>query len=268
MFDPASDASQHGGAPPASGRGSIWWPTDYDPSPPEGPVDLVIPALNEADNLPHVLDAVPHRWIRRVVVVDNGSTDDTGRVAERAGAEVVREPQRGYGAACLAGLDHLASSPPEVVAFIDADFSDDPSQLPRVLAPIVDGDVDLSIGTRTVGARQPGALPPHAKFGNKLACLLMDLFFDYEFTDLGPFRAIRWPALKRLDMRDRDFGWTVEMQVKAARRGLSAAEVPVDYRRRRAGESKVTSTLYGSTMAGAKIFWTVLAEYARAGRPE
>ena len=180
-------------------------------------VDAVIPALNEAESLGLVLDALPKLLVRRVVVADNGSTDATAEVARGRGAVVVFEPRRGYGAACLKALEALVSDPPDVVLFLDADRSDDPAEAPAVLAPILEGRADLVVGSRVLGLREPGALSPHARFGNWLATRLIAAFYGARYTDLGPFRAIRYDALVGLGMKDRDFGWTVEMQVKAAR---------------------------------------------------
>jgi glycosyltransferase involved in cell wall biosynthesis len=193
-----------------------------------------------------------------VIVVDNGSRDRTAEAARRAGAMVVSEPRRGYGAACLAGLAFLRPRPPDIVAFLDADLSEDPAQLPELLAPIREGRADLVIGSRTLGEREEGSLTPVQEFGNRLATLLLRLFFGARFTDLGPFRAIRWEALERLGMRDRGYGWTVEMQARAARAGLRCAEVPVRHRRRRAGRSKVAGTIAGMLGAGVKIPLTIL----------
>ena len=225
-------------------------------------VDVVIPALNEAQALPAVLRGLrgaptPGFTLRDIVVADNGSTDTTAAVARGAGAQVVREPRRGYGAACLAALDHLRSRPPEVVVFIDADGSDDPSQLADLVTPLLEARADLVIGSRALGEREAGALTPVQAFGNSVATDLMRVFYGARFTDLGPFRAIRWPALERLRMRDRDFGWTVEMQTRALRAHLSCVEVPVRYRRRRAGRSKVAGTLGGMIGAGWKILFTI-----------
>ncbi len=221
-------------------------------------VDAVIPALDEADSLGAVLDALPSPPVRRVVVADNGSTDDTARVAREHGATVVLEPRRGYGAACLKALDALAADPPDVVLFLDADLSDDPAQAGAVLLPILEGRADLVVGSRILGQREPGALSPHARFGNWLATRLLAALYGARYTDLGPFRAIRYDALMALGMKDKDFGWTVEMQVKAARRGLRHTEVPVRYRRR-VGRSKISGTVGGSVRAGIKILATVFA---------
>lgn len=221
-------------------------------------IDVVIPALNEEASLPLVLAALPHPPVRRVVVADNGSKDGTARVAREGGAIVVPAERRGYGSACLAALDHLRHhDPPDVVVFVDADFSDHPEELPRLVAPILAGEADLVIGSRVLGNREPGALLPQARAGNLVACLLIRLLYRHRFTDLGPFRAIRWDALERLGMADPNFGWTAEMQVKALRHGLQATEVPVSYRKR-VGVSKITGTISGTVRAGYKILWTVL----------
>ena len=188
-------------------------------------------------------------------MVDNGSTDGTDAVARTLPVRLVREPRRGYGSACLAGIAALSSDPPGIVVFLDGDHSDDPRELPRLLDAVA-GGAELVIGSRTLGHADPGALLPQARFGNALACALIRLLYGRRATDLGPFRAIRWEALERLGIRDRDFGWTAEMQVKAYRAGLAVAEVPVSYRRR-VGVSKITGTVWGSVRAGAKILWTV-----------
>ena len=225
-------------------------------------IDVVIPALNEEASLPLVLAALPHPPVRRVVVADNGSKDGTARVAREGGAIVVPAERRGYGSACLAALDWLRhNDPPDVVVFVDADFSDHPEELPRLVAPILAGEADLVIGSRVLGNRERGALLPQARAGNLVACLLIRLLYRHRFTDLGPFRAIRWDALERLGMADPNFGWTAEMQVKALRHGLRATEVPVSYRKR-VGVSKITGTISGTVRAGYKILWTVL-RYSR-----
>ena len=225
-------------------------------------IDVVIPALNEEASLPLVLADLPRPPVRRVVVADNGSADGTARVAREGGAIVVPAARRGYGSACLAGLDHLRrNDPPDVVVFVDADFSDHPDELPRLVAPILAGEADLVIGSRVLGEREPGALLPQARAGNLVACLLIRLLYGHRYTDLGPFRAVRWDALERLGMADPNFGWTAEMQVKALRHGLRVAEVPVSYRQR-VGVSKITGTIAGTVRAGYKILWTVL-RYSR-----
>jgi glycosyltransferase involved in cell wall biosynthesis len=218
-------------------------------------VSVVIPVFNERDSLPLVVRAVPRPPVSEIVVVDNASTDGTDLIARDLPVRVVREERRGYGSACLAGVAALESSPPDVLVFLDGDYSDHPEELPRLLEAI-DRGADLVIGSRTLGHRERGALLPQARFGNLLACFLIRLLFGHRYTDLGPFRAIRWGAYQRLGMADTDFGWTCEMQVKALRAGLVTAEVPVSYRRR-VGVSKITGTVSGTLRAGYKILWTI-----------
>jgi glycosyltransferase involved in cell wall biosynthesis len=224
-----------------------------------GDVAVVIPAQNEASSIGLVLAAIPPAYARRVVVVDNGSTDATAQVAREGGATVISEPVPGYGRACLAGLRALASDPPRAVVFLDGDYSDHPEETPRVAGPVLAGQADLVIGSRVRGEREPGALTPQARFGNLLAVFLLRVLYGARFSDLGPFRAVSWQALQRLDMQDLDFGWTVEMQIKAAQRGLRCLEVPVSYRRR-TGKSKISGTLRGSLAAGQKILWWIFKE--------
>jgi hypothetical protein len=181
-------------------------------------------------------------------------------VAKAHGAEVVHEPERGYGAACLKALALLSADPPEIVVFLDGDYSDHPDELPLVVAPILSGHADLVIGSRAIGRAQRGALSPQQRVGNAIACRALGALYGAQYTDLGPFRAIRWDALQRIGMRDRNYGWTVEMQIKAARERLRHAEVPVSYRPR-IGVSKVSGTIRGSVNAGAKILW-LLGRYA------
>jgi glycosyltransferase involved in cell wall biosynthesis len=222
-------------------------------------VDVVIPALDESRSLPLVLGDLPRAAVRHVVVADNGSKDDTAAVAREAGCVVVSEPRRGYGSACLAGLAHLAAlpRPPDVVVFLDADRSDHADELPLLLAPIASGRADLVVGSRALGAREPGALLPQQRVGNWIATSMIRRLYGTEVTDLGPFRAITWEGLSRLGMADRDYGWTAEMQVKALRRGLRYEEVPVSYRRR-VGRSKIAGTVRGTIGAGVKIVATIL----------
>ena len=219
-------------------------------------VAVVIPAHNEESALPLVLGAIPEGLVEEVVVVDNASTDGTSEAARCHGATILFESRRGYGAACLRGLRYLDTKRPDVVVFLDADYSDHPEEMPRLLEPIARDVADLVIGSRILGSREPGALLPQARLGNWLAARLMRLFYGGRFTDLGPFRAVRFEALRGLGMADRDFGWTVEMQIKALKRGLRVCEVPVSYRRR-VGRSKITGTLSGTLRAGAKILWTI-----------
>ena len=218
-----------------------------------------MPALNEEDAIGKVLADIPWDVVRRVVVADNGSTDATAQVARDAGAVVVPAPVRGYGSACLAALAHVRQDPPDIVVFLDADYSDYPNEIPMVVSPIINDGMDMVIGSRTLGEHERGALLPQAIFGNALACFLIRVIYGYRFSDLGPFRAIRWPELESLKMRDPDFGWTVEMQVKAAKARLKSTEVPVSYRKR-VGVSKVTGTIKGSVLAGHKILYTIFQQ--------
>jgi glycosyltransferase involved in cell wall biosynthesis len=219
------------------------------------PVSVVIPVFNERDSLPLVVRDIPKGAVSEIVVVDNGSTDGTRAIALDLPVRLVHETRRGYGSACLAGLAALASDPPEIVVFLDGDYSDHPEEMPLLLDAIHRG-ADLVIGSRLLGRREPGALLLQARLGNALACFLIRLLYGHWYTDLGPFRAVRWDALRRIGMADTAFGWTCEMQVKALRAGLRVAEVPVSYRRR-VGVSKITGTVSGTLRAGAKILWTI-----------
>ena len=219
-------------------------------------VAVIIPALNEASSIGLVIRDIPRPPVAEIIVVDNGSTDGTAAVARAAGATVLSEPRRGYGAACLTGIRQALDQGAEVIVFVDGDFSDYPQELPDVLRPIVEEGYDLVIGSRTRGEHERGALLPQAVFGNWLACALIRLFWGYRFTDLGPFRAVTVEALHRLQMRDPTFGWTVEMQIKAAKLMLRCTEVPVRYRKR-IGSSKVTGTVCGTLCASVKILTTI-----------
>lgn len=228
-------------------------------------VAVVIPARNEEASLPLVLGAIPRQLVDEVVVVDNASSDGTAEVARAAGASILFEPRPGYGAACLRGVEYLRIRMPDVVVFLDADFSDHPEEMPLLLEPIARDAADLVIGSRVKTLRERGALLPQARAGNWLATRLMRLFYGGRFTDLGPFRAIRFGALLDLGMADRGFGWTVEMQVKALQAGLRTGEVPVSYRRR-VGVSKITGTVSGTIRAGARILWTLARHLGRGSR--
>ena len=218
---------------------------------------LIVPALDEEDTIGEVLRQVDRSVVDAIVVADNGSSDGTRHRAVEAGAIVLGEPRRGYGSACLRALRD--GPPSDIVVFIDADGSDDPSEIEAMLAQLLDRGADFIVGSRVLGKAEPGALTPIQVFGNGLTCVLVHLFWGVRFTDLGPFRAIRRSALDRLEMSDPDFGWTIEMQVKAAQRGLRSTEIPVRYRVRAGGRSKVSGTLSGVYRAGTRILSYVLA---------
>lgn len=216
---------------------------------------LIIPALNEEECIAATLDGLPAGLFRYVIVADNGSTDATAALARAHGALVSFEPERGYGATCLAALALLPADA-EIVAFLQADGSEDPAEAPRLLDPIRRNEADLVLGSRPLGHPEPGALLPHQRFGNWLACTLIRLVYGHSYTDLGPFRAIRRSSLETLAMRDRNYGWTIEMQIRALQHGLRVREVPVSYRPRRAGENKVSGHLRSSLTAG----WIILSK--------
>jgi hypothetical protein len=233
-------------------------------TPPHGwRIVTVIPALNEERAIGKVIANIPS-WVAQVIVVDNGSTDATAGIARAAGATVIAEPRRGYGAACLAGIS--AADRPDVIVFLDGDYSDVPSEMSRLVKPIILNEADLVIGSRVLGQAEAGSLTIQQRFGNSLACMLMRWIYGVRYSDLGPFRAVHAGALQRLAMDDRDYGWTVQMQVRAARHGLRGMEVPVGYRRR-IGVSKISGTVRGVLAAGTKILSTIFREGARRHRP-
>ncbi len=219
-------------------------------------VALVIPALNEEASIGPLLERVPEGLFATVVVGDNGSTDRTALEARARGAIVALEPRRGYGGACLRALEAVPGDA-DVVVFMDGDGSDDPREAERLLRPIREGVADLVIGSRVLGREETGALHSHQRLGNRIATALLQVIVGHRYTDLGPYRAIRADSLRRLGMTDRGYGWTVEMQIKAVRRGLRVAEVPVSRRSRIAGRSKVSGSVRGSVAAGCKILWTL-----------
>jgi glycosyltransferase involved in cell wall biosynthesis len=220
-------------------------------------IDVLIPAFNEEDSIGKVIRDIP-KFVRHVVVVNNNSTDNTPLVAQHAGAMVLEERKMGYGKACLTGMSYLASleSLPDILVFLDGDYSDYPEQLSDVIQPILENDFDLVIGSRAQGNRQRGSMTTPQIFGNWLSTTLMKWIYKVEYSDLGPFRAIKWEKLMALGMEDRNYGWTIEMQIKAAKLGLKTTEVPVDYRKR-IGVSKVSGTVKGVFGAGYKILWTI-----------
>ena len=225
----------------------------------EPTIDVIIPAFNEVKSIPLVLQDIPDDLVNEVVVVNNRSTDGTEEIARREGAVVLNENRQGYGYACLKGINYLKNRKrqPDIVVFIDADYSDYPGEMPDVVAPILEDDYDMVIGSRARGEREKGSMMPQQIFGNWLATRLIRLFYNVTFTDLGPFRAIKFQKLLDLDMQDTTFGWTVEMQIKAIKNKLKFTEVPVSYRKR-VGVSKIAGTLSGSVKAGYKIIYTIL----------
>lgn len=221
-------------------------------------IDVIIPAYNEEKSIGKVLNDLPFELVREVLVCDNNSTDDTKLIAERYGAKVIPATVQGYGSACLAGLAHISKrhEKPDVIVFLDGDYSDHPEQMKDLVELIQKGEADLVIGSRALGNMEKGSMQFQQIFGNWLATTLIKLIYGYEFTDLGPFRAVRYTSLVEMNMLDKDFGWTVEMQVKAAKMSLRTREIPVNYRRR-IGVSKISGTLKGTFLAGHKILWTI-----------
>ena len=217
-------------------------------------ISVIIPAFNEEESIGLVIKSLPQKKIKEVIVVDNGSTDKTAYIAKEHGARVVDEAYRGYGAACLKGVSEL--NEPEIVVFLDGDFSDFPEEIEILVNPIIYNQADFVLGSRMLLPQSRVSLLPQARYGNLLAVFLIKLFFRHQFTDLGPFRAIRYKSLKALNMVDKNFGWTVEMQIKAVKHGLCIKEVPVQYRER-IGVSKITGTISGTFKAGFKIIFTI-----------
>jgi len=223
-------------------------------------IKVIIPAFNEQNAVGWVVDEIPKDLVSEIIVVDNGSTDDTFAQAQAKGATALRETRRGYGNACLCGMRHAASHQasglPDIIVFLDGDHSDYPQEMYQLVQPIIDGTADLVIGSRALGSREKGSMTPQQVFGNWLATTLLRWLYGVRFTDLGPFRAVRYSSLLKIDMQDKTYGWTVEMQLKAAKLGMTTSEVPVNYRRR-IGVSKVSGTVKGTIGAGYKILWTI-----------
>ena len=216
-------------------------------------IKVIIPAYNEADSITHVINAIPH-IVSEVIVVSNNSTDDTEINAKKAGATILLEPNKGYGYACLKGMQYIASKTekPDIIVFLDGDYSDYPEELTKIVAPIINDNFDFVIGARAKELRAEGSMTVPQIFGNWLATTLMTLFFRAKFTDLGPFRAIKYDKLLNLQMEDKTYGWTVEMQLKVLKHKYSYTEIPVNYRNR-IGVSKVSGTIKGAIFAGVKI---------------
>jgi glycosyltransferase involved in cell wall biosynthesis len=220
---------------------------------------VIIPAFNEENGVAQVISEIPRKIVSDVVVVNNASSDETETKARNAGAIVLNEPVRGYGRACLKGIEYLSTRKPhpDIVVFLDADYSDYPEEIEKLVNPILFEGVDLVIGSRALGKKEAGSMTAQQIFGNWLATRLLRLLYNAKFTDLGPFRAIKFPSLLDLGMQDKTYGWTVEMQLKAAQKKMRWKEVPVRYRRR-IGFSKISGTVSGTVMAGYKIIWTIL----------
>ena len=219
---------------------------------------VLIPAYSESTSIGKVIRDIPKHLVKEIIVINNGSSDDTSVVAESEGATVITEHRKGYGYACLKGIEYLKfpAADDDIIVFLDGDYSDFPQEMELLIKPIIESKSDLVIGSRVLGKRESGAMLPQQIFGNWLATKLIKLFYGIHFTDLGPFRAIRWSALNQINMQDKTFGWTVEMQVKAAKLNLRCAEMPVSYRKR-IGISKVSGTIKGTILAGYKILLTI-----------
>jgi len=219
-------------------------------------VFVVIPAFNEEQSIDKVILDIPHVPRQNVIVVNNGSTDNTHGVIESTGATALFEPRKGYGWACLKGCAHVAEMKGETIVFMDGDYSDYPEQLTRVIAPIYEQNMELVIGSRALGKREKGSMTVPQEFGNWLSSKLLKIFYKVNYTDLGPFRAIRFDSYEKLEMSDKTYGWTIEMQIKAAQNNMNYCEVSVDYKAR-IGTSKVSGTIKGAVMAGIKIIFAV-----------
>jgi len=220
---------------------------------------VIIPAFNEEQSLPKVIADIPS-FVDEIIVVDNGSTDMTAKTARGAGATVLTENEKGYGVACLKAINYIKDKNYDIIVFLDGDYSDHPEEMNLVVEPIINENYDLVIGSRMIGKMENGAMLPQAIFGNWLASFFIKLFWGYKFTDLGPFRAIKYSSFLKLNMADRNYGWTVELQIKAAQQKMKATEVPVSYRKR-IGKSKVTGTLSGTIKASIKILYLIFKSY-------
>ena len=225
-------------------------------------IAVIIPAFNEEQSIRKVVSSIPGNIVNEIVVINNNSVDNTATEAEKAGATVLNEDFHGYGAACLKGIQYLKSKKIDILVFIDGDYSDYPEEINLLVEPIINGQYDFVVGSRVLGKREEGALPLQSRIGSIIAGFLIKLFWGRKYTDLGPFRAIRFTDLLKLKMKDKWYGWTVEMQIKAIKNRLKIKEVPVSYRKR-IGKSKVTGTLKGAVMAGAIILKTIFSELIR-----
>jgi len=224
-------------------------------------IRVVIPAFNEENAVGKVIDEIPKELVSEIIVVNNNSNDQTKVVAEKHGATVLDEPTKGYGRACLKGIEYINNKFPDtdIIVFLDADYSDYPSELRLIIKPIIDDNIDMVIGSRKLGIKEKSSMTPQQVFGNWLATFLIEKLYKIKYTDLGPFRAIKLNKLNELNMQDKTYGWTVEMQVKAAKKKLTSVEVPVNYKMR-IGQSKVSGTVKGTLLAGYKIITTIFKE--------
>tara|TARA_B100000686_G_scaffold355369_1_gene473703 strand:+ start:31391 stop:32074 length:684 start_codon:yes stop_codon:yes gene_type:complete len=224
-------------------------------------ISVIIPALNEEKSIKNVINDIPKIY-REIIVVDNGSSDKTSEIALENGATVILEEKRGYGYACLKGIDFLKRNPPDIVVFLDGDYSDYPEEMVKLITPINDNKVDFVLGTRLYNLREKGSMTTQQIFGNLVACFLMNFLYNSKFTDLGPFRAIRWNTLISLNMVDKTYGWTVEMQLKILKKKIPYSEINVRYKKR-IGDSKISGTLKGTILAGVKIIGWILKYYLK-----
>lgn len=224
-------------------------------------VKVIIPAFNEAQAIGKVIKEIPS-LVNEIIVVDNASTDATSQVAQKAGATILKEEKKGYGYACLKGIDYLTQNgkKPDILVFLDGDYSDYPQELIGLINPIINGEVDFVLGARVKNKRAKYSLTPQQIVGNSLACFLMRILYQSDFTDLGPFRAIRWHTLQQLNMSDKTYGWTIEMQLKILRQNIPYLEIPVSYKQR-IGVSKVSGTIKGTIFAGTKIIGWIFKHY-------
>jgi len=222
-------------------------------------IKVIIPAINEEKSIAKVLKEIPE-IVSEVILVDNNSSDNTAEIAKQNGAKVIKESKKGYGYACLKGINELINNPPDILVFLDGDYSDYPNELNDIVKPIIDNKVDFVIGSRIKKWREKHSMTPQQIFGNWLSCKLMQFLYDSKFTDLGPFRAIRWNTLMNLNMHDKTYGWTIEMQLKILKKKLSYTEVPVHYKKR-IGISKVSGTFKGTIFAGLKIIGWIFKYY-------
>lgn len=229
-------------------------------------ITVIIPAFNEEQSIGKVVKAIPNNLINEIVVVNNNSTDGTVVAAAEAGATVLTETIQGYGASCLTGINYFKNKNCDIVVFMDGDFSDYPEEINKLLDPIINENYDFVLGSRIMGNREKGSLPIQSRFGSIISGILINLFWGIKYSDLGPFRAIKFDELIKLNMRDKWYGWTVEMQIKAAKNRLKILEVPVSYRKR-IGKSKVTGTVRGTFMASVIILKTIFAEYLKEKFP-